>query len=460
VGSEERDGFLQRIEQMERRLEELTKENVALREENTKLRKEREEWRRGFRERPKRRTSSAEGKRSGTGRPRGRAPGHTAAHRPVPRRIDRTVDYPIPDRCECGGEVEATREVESTIVQDIPPVRVENVRHVGRCRLCCKRVSARLPGATAAGQNIIRVQLGANICAMALGLRFEQHVPLAGIATVFHTWFGLTITPGGLSHMFVRLRRWSQSSHDEIVEHVRASDVLGMDETGIRQDGLGAWAWIARTDSASLFRVELSRGSWVAEKMLGEGFSGVVCTDFYGVYTRRVDWAHGYCGAHLVREAKKIAEVSPGPLTERLRDGLQLWYAEADRIRVGDDEDEKRRLIGRLRYLARDPRIGKHPEVARLQKRIRVHFDGLVRFVQNLDVEATNNASERDIRAFAVHRRVTGGTRSAEGSATLGHWMSITQTLRKNRKTIHGYVVGLHAAHARGRPPPTLWARE
>ena len=43
--------------------------------------------------------------------------------------------------------------------------------------------------------------------------------------------------------------------------------------------------------------------------MLGEDFAGVVCSDFYGVYTGHDDWLHAYCGAHTIREAKKIAEL-------------------------------------------------------------------------------------------------------------------------------------------------------
>lgn len=45
--------------------------------------------------------------------------------------------------------------------------------------------------------------------------------------------------------------------------HVRSSAVVGLDETGLRQDGEGTGVWIARTDTASLLRVE--------QTVLGEG---------------------------------------------------------------------------------------------------------------------------------------------------------------------------------------------
>ena len=466
-------GVEDRIADVERRLEEslkenaalreenaaLREENAALREENAKLRREIEAWKRGFRERGKRRTSAAEGTRRGSGKRPGRRAGHAPATRPVPERIDETIEHAVPERCACGGAVDPIDESDSTVVQDIPPVRVRNVRHVahvGRCRRCHKRVVAPLPGAVANGHSVAAVQVGPQASAMAHGLRFEQHVPLAGIATFFDTWFGLHVTPGGISQMFDRTRRWSRPNLDAIALHVRTAAVVGMDETGWRQDGVRGYAWLARTEQASLYRVELSRGDWVAMRMLGEAFAGTLCTDFYSVYTSHHEWRHAYCGAHLVREAKKIAELDPGPLTEQMRDALQIWYHDADRIRWYVPQEPARNLRRRLRALATNPRLALHPELARLQKRIRTHFDGLVSFVRDIEVPATNNATERDLRSLAVHRRVTGGTRSPNGSATLGHWMSLTQTLRKNTRSLRDFVIGLHDTHRLSRPPPAI----
>ena len=440
---------------------ELRRENAALREENVALRKEIEEWRRGFRERRKRRTSKAEGRSRATGKPRGRRPGHAPAQRPVPKHIDKTIAYGLRGRCDCGGHVDPTGEFDSTIVQDIPPVQVQNTRHlapVGRCRKCNKRIVERLPGAVESGRSIAAVQLGPRVQALALDLRFARHVPLNGIASVLGTWFGVTITPGGLSQMFDRLRGWSEPSYREIEAHVRNSAVVGLDETGLRQDGVGGWTWIARTDSASLFRVELSRASWVAEQMLGDGFVGVVCTDFYGVYTRRDDWTHGYCGAHTQREARKIAEVTPNAITVSFSDRLDIWYLDAKRVQASGGPAAQHLIRRRLQRLIADPALAQNTDVARLQHRLDEHFDGVMTFVYRPDVPADNNASERDLRAFAVHRRVTGGTRSAQGSLTLGHWMSVTQTLRKNQLPLPDWVAELHAARLRGRPPPSVFS--
>lgn len=443
----------------EQRIAELEKENAALRDELAKLRKEIEEWKRGFRERGKRRTSRTEGRRARSGKPRGRKPGHPGAWAKVPERIDDEVEHLMPAECSCGGTVVSTGETESTVVVDIPrvvPQHTRHVAHVGRCERCKKSVVAKVPGATAAGKTVATMSLGPNVQAMALGLRFEQNVPLGKIGAFLGQWYGISITSSGLSQMFDRLRRRSAQSYEELVELARASAVVGLDETGHRQDGVPGWMWLMRTDRVSVFRVELSRGGWVAEAMLGENFKGVVCSDFYSVYTGHDDWLHGYCGAHTIREAKKIAEVSPCAATEEFRDRLIAFYAAGKAAAASGDRNARKAARIRLGHLISSTNFVDFTDIVRLQERLHVHKPGVTLFIDRPDVPATNNATERDIRAHARHRAMTGGTRSANGSATLAHWMSITQTRRKNGLPLRGFVVGLHSRHLQDKPPPSV----
>ena len=96
-------------------------------------------------------------------------------------------------------------------------------------------------------------------------------------------------------------------------------------------------------------------------------------------------------------------------------------------------------------------------DVQRLQTRLRTHFAGITTFLDRPDVPADNNGSERDIRPIALHRKVTGGTRSPRGSRTLGVWMSIQQTARKNDMPLRDFVTGLYDNHRYGKPPPSLF---
>jgi len=75
---------------------------------------------------------------------------------------------------------------------------------------------------------------------------------------------------------------------------------------------------------------------------------------------------------------------------------------------------------------------------------------GMVQFVSHLDVPATNNRIECDVRPVAADRKVTGGTRSARGSKVLGPRMTVTQTLRK---TGWSCVAGSARLSRRGSAP-------
>ena len=166
---------------------------------------------------------------------------------------------------------------------------------------------------------------------------------------------------------------------------------------------------------------------------------------------------HAYCGAHTIREAKKIAEVTPCAATELFRDRLRAMYEAGKLAQTSGDPADRHGVRVRLGRLVADRNLGVNADVARLQARLHEHFHGILTFIDHPDVPADNNATERDIRPFAVYRKVTGGTRSPEGSQTLAHWMSVTQTLQKNDLELRTFVVGLYQAHFEGRAPPSVF---
>ncbi len=449
----------QRIAELEQENANLRRQVAELTKELAELRKELEEWKRGHRERRRRRSSRVEGSRRASGRGPGRPWGAQGSNRPVPEKIHSTVVHAAPTVCDCGGRVEPTGEEQSTVLQDIPRVEVQNTRHVapvGRCVACGKRQVARLPGSSEQGEPCAQVQLGSGIQALSIALHFEHHVPLRGVTQVLDRWFSVEVSASGLSQMFDRLGRRTAAARNEILERLRHSPVVGFDETSHRQDGYGAWLWLGRTDEVSYFHVDRSRGGHVFAKILGEGFVGVLCSDFYSVYASRTDLLHGYCNAHTVREARKNVEISPNPLNERFRLRLSDILAAGQDAQKTADPIAAEHVRRRLRRLIDTKSFRDDADVARLQDRLDEHFEGVLRFVTRPDVPMTNNASERDIRPAAVHRKVSGGTRSEGGSNTYGHWLSITQTLHKNDLDLRSWVENVNQAYLLGKPSPSV----
>lgn len=457
--------FEQENTALRRTIEELREENAGLRRDLEKVRREVEEWKRGFRERRKRRTSRAEGRGRSEPKKPGRKAGHPAAHRAVPEAVDHEKVHPTPTTCpDCGGAVEQTEQSASTLEIDIPPVTPEVTRHttrVGRCTCCKARVVSRLPGASPNGTTVAPVTFGPTLQAMALSLRFEVKAPLGGIGAFMGQWIGVPITAGALARMFDRLRGRSEPALKEIVTRVRRSKVVGMDETGLRQNGAKGWCWIARTEKVSLYRIELSRGRWVVKSILGKTFKGELVTDFYSAYAGEGSWktwTSAFCGAHVIREAKKIAELQPCAQTENFRDRLKEFYATGEAAAQSKDFFARRGARTRLGHLIASTDYVDFPAIVQLQQRLDDYKDGITRFLDVPSVPWHNNATERDLRVIARFRAITGGTRSERGSATLGHWMSIIHTRRKNGLPLHSFIQGMHDAHLQGRAPPSVFA--
>lgn len=445
----------------EERIEQLERENAALRLEVEKLRRELEAWKRGFRERRKRRSSRREGRERVERKKSGRKPGHPAAHRPVPDHVDHEQVHPTPERCpHCDGCVEPTDETVSTLELDVPPVKPEVTRHktvVGRCERCAARIVAPLPGASPNGTTVAPVTFGPNLQSIALSMRFDLKGSLGGIGKFMGQWFGVEISSGGLFRIYDRLQFRSAPATDEIMARLRCSSVVGLDETGFRQDGLSGWCWLARTDKLSLYRVELSRGRWVAESILGAGYAGTVVSDFYAVYTDQGTWLNAFCGAHLIRDAKKIAELEPCAETEEFRDRIKTFYEKGVAAAQSGDIFARRGARIRLGHIIASTDYVAFPDIVNLQERIMTCWDGITRFLDDPTVPWENNKTERDIRPVGRYRTITGGTRSPRGSVVFGHWMSVTQTRQKNGLPLAVFVRAVNDAHRHGRDPPSVF---
>lgn len=360
----------------------------------------------------------------------------------------------------CDGPVDLTEETVSTLVIDVPPVKPEVTQHttvVGRCRRCALRVVAPLPGASPNGTTVATVTFGPNLQSIALSMRFEVKASLGAIGKFMGQWYGVEISRGGLSRIYDRLEVRSAPATVEIVAGLRRAPVVGLDETGFRQDGVGGWCWVGRTDKLSLYRVELSRARWVAESIIGVDYAGTLVTDFYAVYVGQGTWINAFCGAHLIRDAKKIAELQPCKETEDFRDRIKDFYVTGEAAAKSQDLSARRGVRIRLGNLAASNNYDAFSDIVQLQERIITCWDGITRFLDNATVPWNNNATERDVRPVGRYRAIAGGTRSARGSVVFGHWMSVVHTRRKNGLPLPVFVRAVNDAHLYGRASPSVF---
>lgn len=456
---EENETLRKRVAELERIVAELRKTV----EEQARII---EEWKRGHRARPRRGSKKKSGQRM---RP-GRKEGHEAARRPMPDHVDRESPR-TKETCNngCPGRLDPTGETREVVVEHVIPARVEVERNVlfkYVCGCCGEVQWSALPPEYGPEPPPGQPMLGPGVLSMALGLRYDMGLSFHRIARYFERHVGLKLTHSAVYQMLERAADRTSTVADEILERALMSAWVNMDETSHWEDGVRLWAWLMANLDLSYFHIDRSRGHEVVERLLCEldadgkvlaPYEGTVVSDFMGAY-RTCEWmVHQWCWVHLLRDADKALEMAPDDRIRRFCDRLHDIYREALAAQRTQDEGKKHGIRVRLGRLVADGELGGHPDVARLQGRAYLEFHGLLHFLGDPDLPAHNNGGELAARALVLFRKVVFGTRSERGTAVHSHFMSLSQTARKQGVDLGDFVTRAIAAHMSGAPPPSIF---
>ncbi len=207
----------------------------------------------------------------------------------------------------------------------------------------------------------------------------------------------MTISAGGLAQFFARQAERTASTYALVDGRLRASGVVGADETGVCENGVAGYAGLVRTLTALLFRVERSRGACVCDPTQGGGFKGIVCSYCYCAHTSRDDLSHAHCVAYLIREAKKIAEASSNPRTQCFATMIRKRYRAGVAAQAHGDPARRKAVRADSNHVAHRMDFGLLQQLSRLLTRLHWHFEGIAIFFDRPDVPFTNNASEPDL---------------------------------------------------------------
>lgn len=476
--AERRQADAERVAELEGENRELRQREKSLKAKVAEQKRIIEEWKRGHRVRSKPRgKTSKDGKKKDKKKDKkkrkkpGRKPGHEGAQRRMPDHIDQEKHHhkDCCDNQQCSDDLEPTGKTREYVVENVIPARVENTKHVEHeyvC-VCCGKVQwSEMPPEygtkSVPGQPI----LGPSVLPHVLDLRFDVKLSFHGIADYFGHHIGMPISPSGIWQMVERAGRRTASVYDEILLRARASRYLHMDETSWWEDGTRLWSWLVSNLELSLFHIDPSRGHKVVEKLLCEldedgqvvvPYEGPVVTDFMGAYAACSWMLHQYCWIHLLRDAKKEAELDPCAPTEAFRDRLLDIYKDALEAQESEASGAKHGIRVRLGRLKSDAALGEHTDVARLQKRIDKEFHNLLLFLDLPGLPAHNNQAELDTRAIVVFRKIVYGTRSESGTRTHAHFMTLGQTARKQGWRLGEFVRQTLDAIRTGAPPPSIF---
>lgn len=431
--------------------ERLRAENAALRERVTALEEELSKLKAEL-DRLKGRLEEAEraGKRQAApfskGPPKakpkrpGRKAGHSPAHRSRPKRVNRVLEADLPPVCpSCGGNL-TNHRVEEQFVIDIPPVEPVVTQfnvHIADCEHCGQRVQGHHAEQISDALGAAAVQLGPRVLGLAAELKHGLGIPYRKIRRLFSAGFGLEVSPGGLARSGQRLARQGKPTYQQLIQVLRASAVVNVDETSWKISGKKAWLWVFTNQTATVYTIDPTRAHEVAERILGKTFEGILSSDCLPTYDP-LPYRKQKCLGHLLNRCGKIAllereEVVTFSLKVAylLRRAMRLKQRKTEmqphgyRVARGKIEAALDRL---LTYESQDP------EVAKLIKLLTKQRRHLLTFLYVDEVDATNNIAERRIRPAVIVRKISAGNRSDAGSDTHEVLTSIIQTCRQQER--------------------------
>lgn len=311
---------------------------------------------------------------------------------------------------------------------DLPVVRAVVTRihrHSGTCPCCGKHVTAPAPEGFEPGS-----PFGPGLCALIIHLHVTQAIGFERLARLLAEVFGLSISEGAIANILARAKAPLLAAAAPIATAVRASPVVGCDETSARVGGKTWWQWVLLSSTAICHIIVPHRAASVVAEFLAGARPDVWVADRYGGQLGHAA-ARQLCLAHLLRDAQYAIDEGDGVFAPGFK-LLLLRAMSIGRRRPGLKDSTLSQYHGDLerrldRLLARPP---ERPAARRLFTAMRRDRADLFRFVTRRDVPYTNNACERALRPSVIFRKVTGCFRSQWGAEVYAAAASVIATGR------------------------------
>ena len=251
---------------------------------------------------------------------------------------------------------------------------------------------------------------------------------------------------------------------DELLEQTRAAGALNVDETGWYLSGEPRTLWGAFSKRTAVLRIAPDRGKQHLHGLIGDEFAGVVGSDRLTAYNSLEPERRQVCWSHLRRDFTFHADLGSGPQEALGLDGLEVtWnvFHAWKQFQQDGDRDALQQRVEQIKVQMR-PLLelgsnGKRQrQVRALAKNLLKLWPALWTFAGIADVEPTNNAAERGLRAAVIYCKLSLGSRSQGGERTIERLVSVDQTCRLQRRSLYAYLSDALTAKARGDPLPAL----
>jgi transposase len=442
-----REELLALVAELQRQVTLLQQQVAGLTDSNQKLRGEVDQL---TRQSKRQATPFSKGTRSKQPRRPGRKPGEgrfSFRQAPGPEEItEPPVNVPVAlESCPGCGEKLAEERVDFAYLTDLPPLprpRVTQYRvGVCRCTGCGRKVRGAHPDLAPDQYGATAHRLGPRAMAAAHALHYQVGIPVRKVPLVLATLKGLSLTQGAITQDALRRSRGRVGQvYQALRDGVRGSPVVYTDDTGWKVGGENAHLMAFDTDQATVYQVRPRHRHQEVQEVVPRNYQGVMGTDRGRSYEdKSFRWVKQQkCVAHLQRTLSEVLDRKKGrarELADRTRELLRLAVRLWEEYYRGS-RGEFDRWVPEVRWAFSYHLRGRPLKDRDNQKLLRMlrcyHQRGdLLRFLEQPEVEPTNNRVERMLRPAVIARKVSHCSKTWPGAYALAAFTSVIQTLLK-----------------------------
>ncbi len=442
----------------EEQIEQLQRENGKLRQENAQLRAENQQLREQVGQLGTRlhelegrvskdshnssKPPSTDGyaKKTRSLRPKsGKKPGGQEGHAGSRRHFAHMPDEIVivrPEKCaHCQASLQQELPAEGYERRqriDLPEIKAQVTEYQAldvRCPSCQHVTRGTFPDEVRAS-----IQFGPMLKGIALYLLYGQLLPYARTAELLSDVCGCHLSPGTLEAFVTEGADRLVETEELIKQALRAAEVMGTDETGVRVQGVLHWLHVARTDKLTHYAVHRKRGKAAADVIgILPQFHGIMEHDGYSSYPQYSQCEHAQCNAHPLRALCFLEEHEKQPWAGNLKAHLLACHLTVEEARARGETRLSSEVVESLTntyHQLIEAGLAAHPpplpmprhrgrvkqtKAKNLLDRLERDAQSILLFMSDFRVPFTNNGSEQDLRMVKVQQKISGSFRSVTG---------------------------------------------
>jgi len=387
-------------------------------------------------------------------------PGHSRAFVPLDQ-VTKMIDlFPLSCPSCAGTKLDPNPvSIEHRQVIELPEIKPDVIQyniHTCRCEKCGKHVRADVPIEAERG-------FGPRLMGFMTMLGGEGPLSKRKICSITG-YLGIKISLGGLSNIHKLAAELLKQPFEEIKETVLSAENVNGDETSWSLRGKRHWIWTGASSRATFFQIDPSRSQEAFKRVFG-GFKNTLTSDRYGAYNL-YEGKKQACLAHILRDFTKMSERSDADgaigriLLGELKEIFGHWkkFKNIEMTRLALQEAVKNHIQNindALSVGAGAEQIGSKSQA--LCCDLLNRFATLWTFLEQEEVEPTNNLAERGLRPFVIARKLSNGSQSEWGIKYSERIMTVVCTLKQRAGNIFEYLTQMFYSRLEKGPAPPVF---